>query len=81
MSNHLLCHQDASTDIDRKSVINHILCNFLNGVDTVHVTISCIVDQNIDPSVSFKDFRIDFLYGSFFGNVTFQNHIVGIHFL
>ena len=58
MINHLLCHQDTSTDIDRKSVINHILRNFLSGVDTVHVTISRIVDQNIDLSISFKDFRL-----------------------
>ena len=81
MSNHLPCHQDTSTDIDRKRVINHILRNFLYGVDAVHVTISRIVDQNIDLPISFKDFRIDFLYSIFIGNVTFQNHIVGIHFL
>ena len=58
MIKHLLCHQDTSANIDRKSVINHILRNFLYGVDTVHVTISRIVDQNIDLSISFKDFRL-----------------------
>ena len=73
------CHQDASPNINGKGIVNHPRSNLFDGIQTVHIAISRIIDQNINPSVAFKHFGINILDGILTGDITFDDEIVGIY--
>ena len=56
-------HQKTSSDIYGKRIINHTLCDFFYCINSVHVTVCGIIDQNIDLSVSLYHSRINLIYG------------------
>lgn len=73
-------HQNISTNIDGKCIINNILRDGFYCVATAFIICCGIIQQDINMSILFNYRRIYILHSIFIGNIAFKNKIVSIHF-